>query len=117
GPSEYDQITIPNGIVSVGQGFIVKAKSAGLHQPLVFNNNQRLADAGAFYQRNTTDRFWVTLTSPDEIVNMILVGYNEVAVDEYDFGFDAPIMYLYSDAIYSIVENERLGINGLKAPF
>jgi hypothetical protein len=117
GPSEYDQITIPNGIVSVGQGFIVKAKSGGLHQPLVFNNNQRLADAGAFYQRNTTDRFWVTLTSPDEIVNMILVGYNEDAVDEYDFGFDAPIMYLYSDAIYSIVENERLGINGLKAPF
>jgi hypothetical protein len=117
GDGDFNILDEPNGIIKVGQGFIVKAKSAGLNQSLVFNNHQRLADNGIFFQRNTTDRFWLTLTSPQGIINTILIGFNENAVDEYDYGYDAPLLSLYSDAIYSIVDNERLAINGLKAPF
>lgn len=117
GPSEYDQTSTPDGILMVGQGFIVKAKPGGLNQPLVFNNSIRIKGAGEFYQRNTTDRFWLTLTNQDDIVNMILIGYNENAVDHFDLGFDAPLMYLHSDALFSRVEDQRLAINGLQAPF
>lgn len=113
----YNITEVPNGIVKVGQGFIVKAKSAGLNQSLGFNNHQRLADNGIFFQRNTIDRFWLKLTSPQGIINTILIGFNENAVDEYDYGYDAPLLSLYSDAIYSIVDNERLAINGRKGPF
>lgn len=117
GPSGYDMTDIPNGIVKVGQGFLVKAKPAGNNQNLVFENNLRSADAGSFYQKNTEDRFWLTLTSPDQMNNMMLIGYNEDATDGFEMMFDAPLVTESSDAIYSLLNDQKLAINGLAAPF
>ncbi|ACU08394.1 hypothetical protein FIC_01952 [Flavobacteriaceae bacterium 3519-10] len=105
---------VPNNIVKTGQGFMVRSLGPG--KVLKFANALRLADnAGSvFYgKQNTDDRFWLSMAAPSGITsNMALVyfsgGNNLFAVDDSEaFGG--------SDDVFSIVENEKLSIDGRSA--
>jgi len=106
----------PNGIVKVGQGFLVQAKTAGTVE---FRNSYgagddlRVADAGNFYQRgNEKNRFWLELLSPDNILNSQLIGYVPGATNGFEKDYDAEILGMSSDLFYSKVQDYRLIIQG-----
>lgn len=111
-PVGYGQ-PAPNGIIKVGQGFIVQAENAGT---VTFKNNMRVTTAGHFYSKDPVDRYWLTLTSPGEMVNTALVGYVPGATNGYEQDFDAEF-WGSSDAIYSIIPEKQLVIQGRQYPF
>lgn len=112
---------IPNGIVKLGQGFIIKAKKTGLGQPIEFTNAMRVGhDADApFYnaKRAVKDRFWLKMTSPANIANTILIGYIQGATNGFEIDFDGELFVVGSDSFYSILGNKKLAIQGKSAEF
>ena len=115
---------VPNGIVKVGQGFIIQKKDFGAGT-LQFKNSYsasnvlRVADGGTFFQKNgaAKNRFWLTLTSPKAIVNSILVGYIPGATDGYETDYDGELFVVGSDSFYSILGARKLAIQGRSAAF
>ncbi|SHK41964.1 GEVED domain-containing protein [Epilithonimonas mollis] len=105
----------PNGTVKVGQAFIVKAKAAGA---LDFNNGIRTADNGTFYQKGAVkDRFWLTMRSPKNMINTILIGYISGATNDYETDFDGELFVVGSDSFYSVLGAKRLAIQGKTPDF
>lgn len=102
----------PDGIIKIGQGFIVQANSSG---QINFSNIIRDSESGIFYSKEQKDRFWLSMTSPSQIVNTTLIGYIPGAVNDYDKGFDAEF-WGASDAIYSIIPETQLIIQGKEYP-
>lgn len=105
----------PTNIIKVGQGFIIKAKAAGKDQPLNFSNDMRSVSTGTFYNnRNLAekDKFWLRLTSPDNIANTVLIGYLPNATNDFEMDFDAELLVVGSDSFYSILGSRKLGIQG-----
>ncbi|MPS72120.1 MAG: T9SS type A sorting domain-containing protein [Chryseobacterium sp.] len=117
-PEDYEGI--PNGVLKVGQGFIVKAKVAGKGQSLEFNNDMRIGyDPNAvFYNSKKADknRFWLTFTSPANISNTILVAYVPEATNGFEIDYDGELFVIGSDAFYSTLGSRKLAIQG-KAEF
>ncbi|MEC5156962.1 T9SS type A sorting domain-containing protein [Chryseobacterium sp. MP_3.2] len=112
-----------DGIIKVGQGFIVQKTNFG-SGTLTFKNMNgtapvRVATTGTFYQKNTSakNRFWLQLTAPDKIVNSQLIGYFEGATNSFDNAFDAEPMALTSDLFYSTLEDKRLIVQGRAEQF
>lgn len=109
---------IPNNIIKVGQGFIVKAHTPG---NLLFNNSMRSKDnSGNFFNRqvnNKKDRFWLELKTPLNFVNPILIGYVKGGTNNFELDYDAPLLVEGADAFYSILKNKKLAIQGRKYPF
>lgn len=108
-----------NGIIKVGQRFIVQ-KTNLEDGTFIFRNMNgtapvRVADAGTFYQRGTMNRYWLALTSPDEMINTQLIGYFDGAADGYDGIYDAKALAITPDLFYSVVDDYRLLVQG-KAP-
>lgn len=109
----------PNQYVKVGQGFIVKSKVAGTAQ---FFNSVRTDDTSAvFFNKNVsiankTDRFWLTLSTPLEIANKILIAYKKEATNGFELDYDAPPYLISTDCFYSILENQKLAIQGRAYP-
>lgn len=107
---------IPNRKVKVGTGFMVQAKNAG---PLNFSNILRINDANiGFFGKPTNvnlqdDRYWLTMTSPSEMVTMMAVVYFEGGNDE--FAIDDSESMLGSDDLYSFAGNKKLVIQGKSA--
>ena len=111
--------TTPNGIVTVGQGFIVQVKNLGLGQKVQFRNRNgntplRVNNAGTFFSRQNEekDRFWLKLISADSIVNSQLIGYIDGASNGYEQDYDAELMGMSSDVFYSLLEDRKLQIQG-----
>ncbi|KFC19994.1 YDG domain-containing protein [Chryseobacterium sp. FH1] len=120
-PNPGNAIEVPNGVVKLGQGFIVKAKVAGVGQPLEFNNDIRLGyDPGAIFYNSRTavvkDRFWLTFTSPTNISNTILMAYLPQATNDFEINYDGELFVIGSDSFYSILGARKLAIQG-KADF
>jgi len=87
--SPYTGSAIPKGIVKVGQAFIVQAKSTGMNLPIRFTNTMRTTSGGNFFQKNIMkNRFWLTMTSPNNLINTISVGYITGATNNYETDFD-----------------------------
>lgn len=105
----------PNGNIKMGQGFIVQAKTAG---PLDFNNEMRVTDNGTFYQKsNPKNRFWLTIRSPKNMVNTILISYVPGASNGYEKDFDGELFVIGSDSFYSVLGAKKLAIQGRDANF
>lgn len=107
----------PNNILKVGQGFVVRAKNSG---NVIFKNNIRNADnSGLFFNRlaNNKDRFWLELKTPLNFVNPILIGYIRGATNTLDQDYDAKLLVEGADSFYSIVDNQKLAIQGKHYPF
>lgn len=107
----------PTQFIKVGQGFIVKAKNAG---SLTFKNSIRNATgSSAFFSKGAAsdrDRFWVKLTTPVQDVNTVLIGYVPNATDDFEWDYDAPLFSIGSDSFYSMLGEEKLGIQGRTYP-
>jgi len=115
----YNGDIIPNGIIKVGQGFIVQKKTVGSGN-LEFKNsyetghNLRVTTDGTFFHKGNTpkNRFWIKLIAPEGLVNTQLIGYIPGATDGYEQDFDAEAMSLSSDLFYSVLDDKKLVIQG-----
>ncbi|MNY15069.1 hypothetical protein D3C86_1482670 [compost metagenome] len=105
----------PNGKIKVGQGFIIQSKVGG---SLDFNNGTRITESGTFYQKNTRkNRFWLTMRSPKNMVNTILLGYIPGATNNYEKDFDGELFVIGSDSFYSTLGAKKLAIQGKDGNF
>lgn len=111
------------GVLNTGQGFIVKSKN---NNDLVFRNNMRKSDNFAnFFRNGDTDpesnaivasRLWINIGSPDgQLFSQTMVGYTPQATLEYDNGIDGRAFVDATSTIYSVIEGEKLGIQGRPA--
>ena len=115
----------PNGIVKPGQGFIMRAAESG--GSLTFKNTHRTTLTkpsggidGVYYKAEeaTTDKFWLTLTTPNQMNVVIALAYNPDAENSFE-RFDSMI---FSEAVtenfYSLSSDERkLAIQSRKGDF
>ncbi|RRQ45030.1 T9SS type A sorting domain-containing protein [Chryseobacterium sp. SC28] len=110
----YNGSMVPNGIIKVGQAFIVQAKSDGKDLPLDFDNSIRVTAGGGFFQKSDTikNRFWLEMAAPNNLVNTILVGYIPGATNNYEVDYDAELFVVGSDSFYSILGAKKLAIQG-----
>lgn len=105
---------VPNQYVKVGQAFMARPLSSSL--TVDFKNTQRVSNAATGFfgkQSNATtpfDRYWLNLISPTNIVSNIAVVYFQGGDDAYTKADSRSL--LGSDAIYSLVDNEKISING-----
>ena len=111
----------PDGIIQVGQGFVVEVDVNGT---AVFNNSMRLsASNGQFFKsanQTTTlerHRMWLDLTSPQYSHNQILVGYIEGATNALDPSLDAKLFAQSNSVIYSTINNSKYVIQSRALPF
>jgi len=110
----------PNGIIQVGQGFIVKAKTTG-SGAFNFTNAMRVATASEqFFRTNPIEkhRLWLNLKMADgSVINQILVGYIEGATQEVDSNFDGLAFASTSSALSSKIGASNYAIQGRSLPF
>ncbi len=114
----------PNGIVKPGQGFIIRAaESAG---NLTLKNSFRTTAVkkgstdGVYYRSEpeTTDRYWLKLTTPTSMNIVIAVGYYAAADNAFE-RFDSTVFSeAASENIYSLSSDaKKLAIQGRKGTF
>lgn len=117
--SPYTGNLKPNGVIKVGQGFLIQKRNVGTEN-LIFKNsyesghNLRIANPGIFFTKGGTpkNRFWLKLSSPNGLVNTQLIGYFPAATDDYEQDYDAEIMSMSSDLFYSKLADKQLLIQG-----
>ncbi|MEL6810586.1 MAG: LamG-like jellyroll fold domain-containing protein [Bacteroidota bacterium] len=112
-PSGTD--TAPNGIISTGQGFGIKAFGAGTAS---FNNAMRRT-TGNSTLRNSEDqeKIWLQLTNVDyDLGSNTLIAFNSNATQGRDPGYDSNRLATVV-SLYSHLENgtEQLGIQTREA--
>lgn len=116
----------PDQFIKVGQGFIVQVRDlSNLTSPTVthqldFDNSIRTDQGGIFFNAkisNTSkDRFWLQLISPQQFTNTILVGYVNGATNDYDGDYDAEMMSIGDDALYTLLGSKKNQIEGRQYP-
>ena len=102
---------VPNNIVKIGQGFMVRALATG--KILQYRNDVRSAVNGGsvFYGKLVQeDRYWLQMTAPSGITSTTAMVYFEDGNNL--FGAEDSRVLNNSDLVYSIVQNEKIGING-----
>ena len=107
----------PTKYIKTGQGFIVQTKKAGALQ---FTNATRAIGISPFFNNKLDEeknRFWLTLSTPSNMTNTILVGYVEGATNAFEKDYDAPMLTDGSDSFYSILGNQKLIIQGKEDSF
>ncbi len=106
----------PDGIIQVGQGFVIKTSQQYLLQ---FTNDLRIPNSNGQFFRNNTEkhRMWLNLSDNTTNYNQILVGYVENASMGADHQIDAKMFGYSGNAIYSLIENEKYVIQGRSLPF
>ena len=106
----------PTRFVKTAQGFMVKSKATTAH--LLFNNSIRTTQNGSvkFFGKRADsleeirDKFWLNMITPTNLASNINIVYFDGGNNSFSHD-DSPSMG-GSDAIYSLVENEKIGING-----
>lgn len=108
---------IPTRFVKPGQGFMVKTNVAAMN--LNFNNSIRSANTGTTdyfgkaadgTKEAAANRYWLNMKSPEGITADLAVVYFEGGHN--GFATDDSRSMLGSDVVYTMVENEKLAING-----
>ena len=119
-----------NGRINAGQGFFVSMlhTSAATTENLTFNNTLRSNsyNNNAFYRTTNSHkdsedlekhRIWFDLIAPSGNNVRSLLGYVENATNGSDRLFDAFSSEKLSFNIFSLIDNERMLIQGRKLPF
>ncbi len=109
----------PDGIIQVGQGFIVKTTQ---ENTLQFTNSMRLKQSnGQFFResRNNAEkhRIWLNLSDATRSYNQILIGYVPESSAGVNHDLNAKMFDYNGSAIYSLIDNEKLVIQGRNLPF
>lgn len=111
----------PTGNIASGQAFFLKALTTN---PIIFNNNMRIAgaDNSQFFKttnsNETKDRLWLNFTNEKGAFKQLLVGYFDGATNTWDNNYDAATFSVnpYID-FYSVDEKRKLTIQGRAVPF
>ena len=106
-----DPSTTPNGIISTGQGFGVKASAAG---NITFNNAMRRTTGNTTLRNLDLDRIWLNVQSEGyELNSTALIGFLDQATDGIDIGYDAKRLAT-NVSLYSHLDDgsDILGIQG-----
>lgn len=82
---------IPNGYVSSGQGIWVIANQDA---DIIFNNSMRGGENSQFFKGNSDNplnasRLWLSVETPENNSNQILIGFSDSATTGYDSQIDA----------------------------
>lgn len=112
----------PNGVISAGQGFFVKVKSAPTQTTLNFDNTLRsTTTGGAFFRNSNTQverhRIWLNLSNGTEVVGQTLLGYMTDATSGVDYGIEGRYFNDSPIAFTSYIENQEFAIQGRSLPF
>jgi len=105
--------TTPNGVISTGQGFAIKAMAAGT---VSFDNSMRLT-SGNTTLRNPADeleidRIWLSVRNTEyEIGSNALIAFNPIGTPLWDAGYDSKRLAT-AISLYSHIDNNpiQLGI-------
>lgn len=112
---ENNETDAPNGIVSVGQGFIVESTGASAVE---FNNGMRTGDAATFFKADAErHRFWLNLKDADQSYNQILIGYMTGATNGVDKQIDGSMFDYEGNALYNLINDRKYTIQGRALPF
>jgi hypothetical protein len=110
----------PNGIIQVGQGFLVQAKANATQ--VVFNNSMRiLNNNNQFFKTansnlsNNDSRVWLKLTNATGDYSQALIGYFDNATLGIDQGIDAKDINDGVIGINSVINNVDYTIQGRPA--
>lgn len=120
-----------NGYIAAGQGFFITMNDgpADNTQTVSFNNTMRSKtyNNSQFYRmsnasitnvnENATSRIWLDIVGNDGKASRTLIGYTEGATFEKDRMYDASIFLDGNQNIYSLINNERMTIQGRSVPF
>jgi hypothetical protein len=108
----------PLGIIQIGQGFFVEAKSAA--SSISFNNLQRVADnSGQFFKTKQvaeSSRIWLNATNAAGIFSQMAVSYTTNATQGVD-AFDGKYINDSTTALTSNINNDEYTIQGRSLPF
>jgi hypothetical protein len=107
---------VPNGIIQVGQGFLVKATTPTIS----FTNTMRVANTGnQFLKTKETElhRIWLNLSKDATPVNQMLIAYMPKATSGIDATIDGRYINDNATALNSLIENEEFVIQGRSLPF
>lgn len=118
--------------IGAGQGFFVQMKDGpAATNNISFNNNLRdyTYDNSSFFRMNNNannnldvvnierNRMWIDLINTNNMSDRTLVGYIQGATMGRDSFFDANTLDTGSMAIYSLIGNDKFGIQGRTLPF
>lgn len=117
--------SIPNGIIAVGQGFVVENSTIPQEQSpnkwdVVFTNEMRTTDQGIFIKPFDEEiekhRFWLSVSDINERkLAQILVGYMTDATYEFDHQIDG--RRLGTAPLFSRIGEEAFTVQGRTLPF
>jgi hypothetical protein len=116
GASSGSDATIPNGIIQVGQGFILRSTSTSL----VFNNAMRAGNNANQFLRMTElehNRVRLVMAGPNNFTQNILVNYMSGATNEVDLAIDGKYINDSETAFYTLLDEEAYVIQGRALPF
>lgn len=115
GTSPGGDVVEPNGIIAVGQGFIVES----IDSKVTFRNSMRVSDASVFYKNGPPEkhRIWLDLKSEDALYDQIIIGYMSAATNEIDDQIDGRHFGNESSAFYNLINQEKFAIQGRALPF
>jgi hypothetical protein len=111
--------TYPNdNFISVGQGFIVKAKAG--QTTLNFNNTMRVANStNQFFKTKQIERnrIWLNLSNTATPINQMMVAYMSGATQDIDAAIDGRYFNDSPTALNSLISSEEFAIQGRALPF
>ncbi len=124
--SGWDNPTISNNVIGIGQGFIVQIAQQQItpllppfpYIPLQFYNTMRVGSQPTISYKNAieNDKFWLSLLHGDEVMNHTLIGYISGSTINNDSEFDAEPMEIYP-GIYSLLNNQLMAIQARGSKF
>jgi hypothetical protein len=109
---------VPNGFISVGQGFIAKVPSGG--NSLSFTNSMRVGNNSNQFLRSSLferSRYWLNLTNQTGFFGQIMVAYMTGATNGYDPAIDGLYINDSQTALTSLVDNQEYVIQARALPF
>ncbi|MBS1535118.1 MAG: T9SS sorting signal type C domain-containing protein [Bacteroidetes bacterium] len=108
----------PNGVINVGQGFIVK--TSGSATSLNFTNGMRTTNNGNLFFRTDEierNRIWLNMSNTSGIACQTMVSYMENATAGFDSMIDGKFLNDSQNALTSIINGEEYAIQGRALPF
>ena len=108
---------VPNGVIQVGQGFIVRSTSSSIN----FDNTMRIGDNNDQFLRSSSDiennRIRVTAIGDNGFYSQVLVNYRSEATNDFDAALDGRYINDSNNAFYTILEQEPFTIQARALPF
>ncbi|MBS7788258.1 T9SS sorting signal type C domain-containing protein [Flavobacterium sp. CYK-55] len=108
----------PNGVINVGQGFIVKTSGSGTS--LNFTNGMRITNNGnLFFRTNEIERnrIWLNMSNTSGIACQTMVSYMENATSGVDNMIDGLFLNDSQNALTSLINGAEYAIQGRALPF